>query len=139
MGLIPDQSDGDDERGSPGTTTTAEAAATADAAAAAAAAATATTPVTVAVGPTRSTALRESYGVPWFDGLVEGTRLGRMRRAQGIQRSQDGKVRIEWEVVEYGDDGTPLGGQQDEDVEMGSSTPGKRKLGDVESPEAGRA
>jgi hypothetical protein len=127
MGLIPDQSDGDDSP--PAATTTAVTGGTT----------TTDTPMTVTVGPTRNTALRESYGVPWFDGLVEGTRLGRMRRAQGIQRSRDGKVKIEWEVVEYADDGTPQDRGEEEDVEMGSSTPGKRKLEDVEAPEAGRA
>ena len=92
--------------------------------------------------PARSTALRESYGVPWFDGMVEGTRLGRMRRSQGIQRSQDGNVNIEWEIVEYTDGiGQGVGGSSaaDEDVEMGSSTPGKRKLGEMDESEPGQA
>ena len=92
--------------------------------------------------PVRSTALRESYGVPWFDGMVEGTRLGRMRRSQGIQRSQDGNVNIEWEIVEYTDGtGQGVGGNSaaDEDVEMGSSKPGKRKLGEMDESEAGQA
>lgn len=83
--------------------------------------------------PNRSAALHESYGVPWFDGMVDGTRLGKLRRSQGIQRSQDGKIKIEWEIVEYSDDGHHKGrgnSIEDADTEMGSSTPGKRKLED---------
>ncbi|KAI5465627.1 hypothetical protein BGZ63DRAFT_420180 [Mariannaea sp. PMI_226] len=75
----------------------------------------------------RNTALRQSYGVPWFDGLVEGTRLGKMRRNQGIQQSQDGQVKIEWEIVEYSGDGTE---DDNAEVAMESSGLGKRKLQD---------
>ena len=51
--------------------------------------------------PSRSTALQHSFGVPWFDSMVEGTRLGRMRRrSHGIRQSEDGSVKIEWEIVE---------------------------------------
>ncbi|KAF4979620.1 hypothetical protein FZEAL_4177 [Fusarium zealandicum] len=84
----------------------------------------------------RNTALRQSYGVPWFDGLVEGTRLGSMRHSQGVKRSQDGSVRVEWEIIEYSanDDGDEAGQAQgtgeEEDVDMELSHPGKRKLQD---------
>jgi hypothetical protein len=75
----------------------------------------------------KGTALRHSFGVPWFDGLVEGTRLGNLRRSQGIQRSRDGQVQVEWEIVEYAD------GDHDEmDVTTGMTAPGKRKLQDRE-------
>ncbi|KAH8176209.1 Mss4-like protein [Sarocladium implicatum] len=84
----------------------------------------------------KSTALRQSYGVPWFDSMVEGTRLGRMRRTQSIQRSpHGGEVSIEWEIVEFADNG-------DDDVNMsgsnsaGVSTPVKRKMQDRETGEA---
>ena len=82
-------------------------------------------PAAVGSSVLRSTALRESYGVPWFDGLVEGTRLGKLRRSQGIKQSQDGKVRIEWEIVEYNDSGNEAAGDY-EDVDMGSAVPGKQ-------------
>ncbi|KAM0436874.1 hypothetical protein ACHAPT_002587 [Fusarium lateritium] len=94
----------------------------------------------------RSTALRQSYGVPWFDGLVEGTRLGSMRRSQGVQQSQDGRVRVEWEVVEFsgsseGDEAGGSAGQAEatgegEDVEMELSRSGKRKRKDGDDAEA---
>ncbi|KAK0389302.1 hypothetical protein NLU13_2877 [Sarocladium strictum] len=86
----------------------------------------------------RNMALRQSYGVPWFDSMVEGTRLGRMRRTHGIQRSSDGgDVTIEWEIVEYTGDGA----DRDDDINMsggpggGPSTPSKRKLEDREDGE----
>lgn len=76
----------------------------------------------------RSTALRQSYGVPWFEAMVEGTRLGKMRRSQGVKRSRDGRVKVEWEVVEFSSDHTPLA-NEDGDGEEGAAT-GKRKLND---------
>ncbi|KAF9766209.1 hypothetical protein IL306_001415 [Fusarium sp. DS 682] len=84
----------------------------------------------------RNTALRQSYGVPWFDGMVEGTRLGNMRRSQGVKQSHDGRVKVEWEIIEYsnGDESTAPT-DEDNDVEM--SNPGKRKLQDRDGPEAG--
>lgn len=76
--------------------------------------------------PRRGNALRQSFGVPWFDGMVEGTRLGRMRRTHGIRRSDDGTVKVEWEIIEESD------GADANDVEMetGSTSSGKRKLQD---------
>ncbi|KAF7550206.1 hypothetical protein G7046_g8094 [Stylonectria norvegica] len=94
------------------------------------------------VAPTRSTALRQSYGVPWFDGMVEGTRLGNLRRSQGIQRSQDGRVQVEWEIVEFSGDGDLVdksgsgSGSGDEDVDMESANPAKRKLEDRDDADA---
>lgn len=75
----------------------------------------------------QGTALRQSFGVPWFDSMVEGTRLGRMRRSHGIKQSEDGTVKIEWEVIEQSD--TP---EEDGDVDMDSTSgsSGKRKLQD---------
>ena len=62
--------------------------------------------------------------------------MGRMRRTQSIQRSpHGGEVSIEWEIVEFGDNG-------DDDVTMagnssaGVSTPSKRKMQDRGNGEA---
>ena len=89
--------------------------------------------------PDRELALRQSFGVPWFDTIVEGTRLGKMRRGHGIQRSQDGRINIEWEVVDYtNDESQGLGSQQDMDTDMdidAKTTPSKRKLTDREDSE----
>ncbi|PHH66113.1 hypothetical protein CDD81_176 [Ophiocordyceps australis] len=86
-----------------------------------------------AAGPvtagSRSTALHQSYGVPWFDGLVDGTRLGNMRRSQGIKRSQDGSVSVEWEIVEYTDGAEDV--DMDAPLSAGSSS-AKRKMHEPE-------
>ena len=62
-------------------------------------------------------------GVSWFDTLMEGSRLGgRMRMTKGRRTNRSGSVRVEWEVVEWSDDG------EDE-----AARNGKRKLADRES------
>lgn len=78
----------------------------------------------------------ETTGIPWFDTILEGSRLaGRLRATRGLRQGADGAVRVEWEVVEYTDDdddaiasasanqpGTPSG--------HGSGSGGKRKMDD---------
>ena len=94
--------------------------------------------VTAATGPTRSTVLRQSYGVPWFDGMVEGTRIGNMRRSEGVKRSRDGRVKVEWEVIEYTGPDEP----GDSDVVMSSATtsnPSKRKRESIDAAAAAPA
>ncbi|KAH6671587.1 hypothetical protein F5X68DRAFT_43374 [Plectosphaerella plurivora] len=79
-----------------------------------------------------STKTRIVRGVPWFDGLVEGSRLAKLQKTQGAHWSSDGSTRVEWEIVEWT--------EEDEDdehdktegsggVEAASSL-GKRKLAD---------
>ena len=67
-------------------------------------------------------------GLPWFDTLVEGSRLGTIRTSKGSGRSRDGAVRVEWEVVEYTEDGSG-----------GDDTPrsGKRKFDEREESKDG--
>ncbi|KAG5985030.1 hypothetical protein E4U55_001966 [Claviceps digitariae] len=77
----------------------------------------------------RGIVLRQSFGVPWFDGMVEGTRLGRLRRTHGIKHSGDGAVKVEWEIIEQSD--TPEGGDES-NMESASGLPEKRKLQDRE-------
>ena len=45
-------------------------------------------------------------GIPWFEEMIEGSRLGQYgRRRQGRGRTADSSVQIEWEVSEwYGGD-----------------------------------
>ncbi|KAL7960814.1 hypothetical protein V8C34DRAFT_275797 [Trichoderma compactum] len=76
--------------------------------------------------PTRRTVIQQSFGVPWFDGLIEGSRLGSMRRSYHATRSRDGQTSIEWDIVEYSENG---GGQMEEDEPV-STQLGKRKLRD---------
>lgn len=55
-------------------------------------------------------------GAPWFERLVEDSRLGRIHRTRGGYASKDGSYREEWEVVEFGNG---------EEMEIAST--GKRK------------
>ncbi|KAK0711635.1 hypothetical protein B0H67DRAFT_493835 [Lasiosphaeris hirsuta] len=74
---------------------------------------------------------REMVGaVPWFDALMEGSRLGTMRKSKGHSTNNSGTVRYEWEVTEWveGDDGDQGG----EEV-IDASRSGKRKLADHEN------
>lgn len=61
----------------------------------------------------------ETEGLPWFETLVEGSRLGNIRR-QGERREGKG-WKVEWEIMEWteGDEDAP-----------GISAGGKRKLDD---------
>ena len=58
-------------------------------------------------------------GLPWFESMVEGSRLGKMKKSNG--QRQSGRYKVEWEIVEWTDDG-----------EGGSTSPAKRKLDEVE-------
>jgi hypothetical protein len=79
--------------------------------------------------PTKRTALQQSFGVPWFDGLIEGSRLGSMRRSYGARQSRDGQTSIEWDIVEFSENG---GGETGEG-ETTLTQLGKRKLRDHEA------
>lgn len=77
--------------------------------------------------PTDATSRASQHGdshevVPWFESMLHGSSLGRVRRSRGKRQVEDGRVRIEWEIVEL----LP---------EDDSQSIGKRKLGDVESPD----
>lgn len=65
---------------------------------------------------------REVQGSPWFEEMIEGSRLGRLRRRRGGQSSSDGSTRVEWEVTEFDS------GEADEE---GSVNNHKRKLGSL--------
>lgn len=47
---------------------------------------------------------REIRGVPWFEEMVQGSEMGRIKRRRGGETSADGRSRVEWEVVEIGGD-----------------------------------
>ncbi|KAL8846768.1 MAG: hypothetical protein Q9221_008174 [Calogaya cf. arnoldii] len=63
---------------------------------------------------------REIRGAPWFENMIEGSQLGRIKRTRGGQSSADGRSKVSWEVVEY----------TSEPSETGNST-SKRKLSQV--------
>lgn len=62
---------------------------------------------------------RQVRGVPWFEELVEGSELGRIKRRRGGQTSADGRTKYEWEIVE-------VGGEEADTTATGTA---KRKLG----------
>lgn len=61
-------------------------------------------------------------GLPWFETMVKGSKLGNVKRSWGESRSQNGRFKVEWEIVEWNGDGSE---------EEGTKSPAKRKLGDV--------
>lgn len=66
-------------------------------------------------------------GIPWFEEMVEGSRLGRlMQSRRGMGVSADQSTSFEWEISEWHDDGT--GGIIQEEDPDGHSI-GKRKRG----------
>ncbi|KLU87884.1 hypothetical protein MAPG_06874 [Magnaporthiopsis poae ATCC 64411] len=74
--------------------------------------------------PTRSVVARETLGVPWFDSMVAGSRLGNLRASRVGGRSRDGRVTYEWEIVEWTADGD---GDDKMDDDGDGSQPGPSK------------
>ena len=66
-------------------------------------------------------------GAPWFEDLVENSRLGTLRRRKGGHTSKDGSVTIEWEVAEWESGGINDDDDDDETV-SGVQGTGKRKF-----------
>ena len=64
---------------------------------------------------------REVSGTPWFEEIIEGSELGRIKRRRGGERSSDGKSIVEYEITEF-DSG------EGESVTLGT---GKRKIGSL--------
>ncbi|KAK3356961.1 hypothetical protein B0T25DRAFT_566288 [Lasiosphaeria hispida] len=74
---------------------------------------------------------QETVGaVPWFDTLMEGSRLGTIRKTKGHGANKSGTVKYEWEITEWveGDDD-----DQGEERAMEAARSGKRKLADREN------
>ena len=72
-------------------------------------------------------------GVPWFESMVSGSRLGTMQRSSGRRRGNNWS--IEWEITEWTEDGAPAASPLPESTsESADKTAGKRKPDDsVES------
>lgn len=65
-------------------------------------------------------------GIPWFEEMIEGSRLGLlMRQRRGMGVSHDKSTSIEWEVSEWRDDGS--GGLLQESEDSNGQATGKRK------------
>ncbi|KAJ5126699.1 hypothetical protein N7448_007478 [Penicillium atrosanguineum] len=66
-------------------------------------------------------------GIPWFEEMVEGSRLGRlMQSRRGMGVSDDQSTSFEWEISEWHDDGTGDIVQEDD---PDAHSIGKRKRG----------
>ncbi|KAI0022052.1 hypothetical protein F4780DRAFT_735391 [Xylariomycetidae sp. FL0641] len=91
-------------------------------------------PSPVRANTSRQLVGRDHTGIPWFESLLAGSRLGNMHTTRGVRQSRDGRVRVEFEITEWtGDEGA------DEGDEAGSesSATGKRKRGDGDDGAAG--
>lgn len=69
-------------------------------------------------------------GVPWFEEMIEGSRLGRiMKSRRGISISGDDSTTFEWEISEWQD--TDTGRQPTTILTSVSTGNGKRKAEDM--------
>ncbi|KAI0850908.1 hypothetical protein F5Y00DRAFT_21842 [Daldinia vernicosa] len=80
---------------------------------------------------------REVAGIPWFESMILGSRLGNIRTTKSVRESRDGKTRVEYEITEWtGDDAA--GNEAGQTVLFYESpTTGKRKRGVVDEGEGG--
>ncbi|OLN81653.1 hypothetical protein CCHL11_05491 [Colletotrichum chlorophyti] len=91
------------------------------------------------VVPTTTTVVgREIQGVPWFESMIEGTRLGSLRHSHGADQSRNGSIRVEWEIVEWtdADDGNNVAPGKEQHLDTTTNQPGKRKLHDRDDTDA---
>lgn len=61
----------------------------------------------------RSLQRMRNRGLPYFEEMVENSRLGRIKRQKGGALSADGRTTVEWEIVEIGN-GDSAGGEGDD-------------------------
>ena len=65
---------------------------------------------------------REVQGTPWFEEMIQGSELGRIKRRRVGASSSDGHTKVEWEITEF----------EAGEGEHASASTGKRKLGSLE-------
>ena len=65
---------------------------------------------------------REVQGTPWFEEMIRGSELGRIKKRRGGASSSDGRTKVEWEITEF----------ESGEGEHASASTGKRKLGSLE-------
>jgi hypothetical protein len=63
-------------------------------------------------------------GLPWFETMVEGSRLGKMKKSWAKHHNSNGRYHVEWEITEFTIDDEPI-------------TPSKRKVGVLEEDDSG--
>lgn len=47
---------------------------------------------------------RKLLGTAWYEEMIEGSKLGRIKRRRGGQSGSDGRSTVEWDVMEFLDD-----------------------------------
>ena len=65
---------------------------------------------------------REVQGTPWFEEMIQGSELGRIKRRRGGGTSSDGHTKVEWEITEF----------ESSDGDVAAASTGKRKLGSLD-------
>ncbi|KAM0819206.1 hypothetical protein AB5N19_05021 [Seiridium cardinale] len=73
---------------------------------------------------------RDFTHIPWFDSMIQGSRLGNARTSRGAQESRDGTMRVEWEITEW------TGEDDGEASEPSTSSKRKRKDTDQQNAPA---
>ena len=68
---------------------------------------------------------REVRGTPWFEEMIQGSELGRIKRRRGGETSSDGRTIVEWEISEY----------ESSEGDTAAASSGKRKLGSLDTGE----
>lgn len=76
----------------------------------------------------QSTQSMQNRGMPYFEELVENSRLGRIKRLRGNQTSQDGRMVVQWEVIEIGGDDEPTPMETEPDTGAGETSNKRQKL-----------
>lgn len=61
--------------------------------------------------------------LPWFETLVQGSKLGKMKTGRGRKSGGNGKWTVEWEIVEW---------TADDDMEESNTNSAKRKAGELD-------
>ena len=77
---------------------------------------------------TRPTHYMQNRGMPYFEELMENSRLGRIKRQRGGQTSQDGRTVVQWEVIEIGGDDEPTPMETEPDAGTGETSNKRQKL-----------
>ncbi|KAI1644771.1 uncharacterized protein F4817DRAFT_318436 [Daldinia loculata] len=80
---------------------------------------------------------RDVAGIPWFESMILGSRLGNIYTTKGVRKGRDGKARVEYEITEWtGDDAA--GDETGQTVLFYElPTTSKRKRGEVDDGEGG--
>jgi hypothetical protein len=73
-----------------------------------------------------SVGVQDAGSVPWFESMIHGSHLGRIKRSRGMRQTGDGRLSVEWQIVEWTDDGAGNDAQ----------VIGKRKLGALEGEDS---